>query len=158
MTEGESQVLKTEVPFFAFENKSVKTLLFYNGWKIHHKKENLHKCYGNHFHKCTLAYTDEDYKEGSENHKCADCKLIELRMFLSVSDEKENNGKKGENNENSRSYPMSNSLRIPVFNAVTESESNNAYADKSESTEYIVKFAFKAEFSVHILSVHNNSA
>ena len=79
-------------------------------------------------------------------------------MLFSVSYEKEDNGCKSEHDENSRSNPVSDSLGIPVFNAVSESESHNTHADKSESTENVIKLASEAEFSVHILSVHNNSA
>ena len=53
---------------------------------------------------------------------------------------------------------MCNSLWIPILNAVTESQSNEAHADKADSAKGIEKLVFVAEFVIHILCVGNDGA
>lgn len=79
-------------------------------------------------------------------------------MLFNVCNKEQYNGGKGEDDENSCCNPMGNSLGIPILNAVTECQSNNAHTYKSEGAENVVKLALEAVPSVHILRVENDTA
>lgn len=74
-------------------------------------------------------------------------------MVFSLADEKQSYGCNCESNEKSRSNPMGNSLGVPVGNAVSESQCNEAHTDKADNAKGIEKLVFIAEFLIHILCV-----
>lgn len=53
---------------------------------------------------------------------------------------------------------MCDSLGIPILDAVAESQSNEAHADKAYSAKGIEELVFVAEFAVHILCVGYDAA
>lgn len=81
-----------------------------------------------------------------------------MLLLFDVYNKEKYNGSKCEYNEQPRSYPMSNSLWIPVCNTVAESESDSAHAEKAENAKSIKKLVFVIVLSVHELSVENNAS
>lgn len=79
-------------------------------------------------------------------------------MLLSLADEEQSYGCDGEGDEKACCYPMCDSLGIPVLDAVAESQSDEAHADKADSAKGIEKLVFVAEFVIHILCVGNDGA
>ena len=79
-------------------------------------------------------------------------------MFLSLEDEEEGYGSDSKGDEKACGHPMCNSLWIPILDAVTESQCDEAHADKADSAQRIEKLVFVAEFVIHILCVGNDGA
>ena len=81
-----------------------------------------------------------------------------MLLLSDVYNKEKHNGSQSERNKKTRSYPMSNSLRIPVCNTVAESESDSAHTEKAENTKNVKKFVPVIVLSVHKLSVDNNAS
>ena len=78
-------------------------------------------------------------------------------MLFAVDYEKESNRGNSKDDECARSNPMSNSLRIPVLDAVTEGESYKSHTDKAEHTKNVEEFASDAKFIIHIARIQQNT-
>ncbi len=131
---------------------------FHKGCEVNDEKEKFHKCKGNHFHNSTLAHNGKNNKKSAENHKRNNSEKLEAFKLFNVEDKEKNNRRKGERYEKSSGNPMSKSFRVPICNAVAKGESYAAHADKTENAKNIQKFILIAEFFIHELSVHYNSA
>ncbi len=79
-------------------------------------------------------------------------------MLFSLENEEQSYGSYGESNEETCCNPMSNSLGIPILDAVAESQGDEAHADKADSAKGIEKLVFVAELIIHILCVGYYSA
>ena len=74
-------------------------------------------------------------------------------MLLSLANEKQGDGSYSESNEKACCNPMCNSFRVPVLDAVAESQGDEAHADEADSAKGIEKLVFVAELIIHILCV-----
>ena len=79
-------------------------------------------------------------------------------MLLSLANEKQGDGSYSESNEKTCCNPMCNSFGVPVLDAVTESQGDEAHADEADSAKGIEKLVFVAELIIHILCVGYYSA
>ena len=79
-------------------------------------------------------------------------------MLFSFATEKQGDGSYSESNEKACCNPMCNSFGVPVLDAVTESQGDEAHADEADSAKGIEKLIFVAELIIHILCVGYYSA
>lgn len=81
-----------------------------------------------------------------------------MLVVFSLENEKQSDGSYDESDEKSRGNPVGNSLGIPIGDAVTKGQCNEAHTDKGDDAKDIEKLAFIAELLIHILCVGYNAA